>query len=644
MDYNERESELVPARRPPLMVLPDSGPAEFALTPTMEPQSSLHHFVELLIRHKWTIGAFVMVAMIVAGVVSRLLQPLYESTAVVRIDRRVTGGAVGLESSAMSPVNDMDQVMATQLEVLQSDPVLRPVADKYHLRELEKQFAGLTPDQIRAKRAAPVVLDRLKVMRPPNTYLIRITYRAMSPGLAAEVANDIADSYIRHAFDSRDTAYTQVAASIQNELAALRTKMEASSGTLAGFEKELNLVDPEQGSTIQAARLKQLNEEFTKAQTERLSKEAILKALRDADTVPAAQASAQGQSLDRALERLDEARQQFAAVRAVYGDNYSEYRKARDQVDELQKQVEQLRAGIGDRVKVEYQQASGKEQRLQAVVDSAKAEVDRLSARALQYAQMKRDADNDRRLYEDLQRRTAEEDINHRFQDAVIQISEAALPAYKKIFPNTLMNLAVAFVLSLAFGIVWVVLADAVDTTLSDPEDVARRLNVEVLGMIPATRSLANAAAAAAGRPLSRHSAEASERFLESIRGLRTSIGLANLDRPVKSILVASAEPGEGKSTTAANLALSFAQIGKRVLLVDADLRAPTAHRQFQIGSGVGLSDVLTGRAKWREAMVRIESYPLYVVPAGPVSRRASDMITSVASDLFDQVSRVSAM
>jgi len=610
-----------------------------AAPPVSEAGSSLMHLVDLINRHKWKMLALVVVLTAGAGIVSLNLQPLYESTAIVRIDRHSSGGVIGLEAGQTVAVNDMDQIMATQMEIVQSDPVLRPVADKYNLLARENQFRGLSAKGIQQRRDAPVSLRRLKITRPPNTYLIRITYRASDPRLAADVANAIGQSYIVHAFDARDRTFEQISDSMRKELGTLKKRMDTSTTSLAQFEKELNMVDPEQGSTIQTSRLKQLNEDYTKAQADRLRKEAQLKAMQGSDTaVAAAQAAGHVESLDLAMERLDAAQQQFAAVRAIYGDNYSEYRKAKEQVDELQKRVKELAASTGDRVKVEYQQALGEEERLSAVVRSTKSEVEGLSARTLQYQQLKSDADNDKKLYEDLERRTTEAGLNNQFQDAIIQIAAPALPADIKVFPNTLLNLAIALVLAAVLSVIWVVVADAVDLTLSDPEDAAKRLDVQVLGMIPATRNLKNPVAIANEEHDERRSGQAIERFRESIRGLRTSIDLANLDRPVRSLLVTSAQPSEGKSTTAANLALSFAQAGKRVLLIDADLRAPTMHRHFDTKMGKGLSDVLSCRAGWREVMVRIDPYELFVIPAGPVSHRGADMFVQTAAELLEQV------
>lgn len=645
MKFSESNKRLLPAGPAPLMRIPESRPlgpaAAFAMGPANEAGSSLLHLIDLLKRHKWKMLALITFLTAAAGFASMKIRPLYESTAIVKLERHSTGGVIGVEAGQAIAENDMDQIMSTQLEIIQSDPVLRPVAEKYNLLQQEGQLKGLSPAAVQERKAAPTVLHRLKVTRPPNTYLMRVTYRANNPRLAADVANAIAASYMKHAFDSRDRAFEQVSDSIRSELSTLKARMEKSTANLAQFEKELNMVDPEKGSTIQTARLQQLNEEYTRAQADRLKKEAVVKAMQDSSGVAAAEAAGHDQELDQALDRLDVAQQQFAAVRAIYGPNYSEYRKAKEQVDELEKNVKDLTSTAADRAKAEYQQALGNEERLAAVVHSTKTEVDGLSARALQYEQMKSQADSDKKLYEDLERRTAEADINNEFQDAVVQVAAPALPADKKVFPNIPLNVSLAFLLSTILSVVWVVAADAVDVTLSDPEDVARRLDVQVLGVIPATRDLMSAASFAhEDAPPKASTAEAMDRFQESIRGLRTSIGLANLDRPVRSLLVTSAQPDEGKSTTAANLALSFAQVGKRVLLLDADLRAPSVHKHFETVSETGLSDVLAGRLSWHEVMVRIKPYDLYVIPAGPVSARAADMFVQNAGDLFDEVCR----
>ena len=217
-----------------------------------------------------------------------------------------------------------------------------------------------------------------------------------------------------------------------------------------------------------------------------------MKAMQDSNTVAAAQAAGHDDTLDHALDRLNTAQQQFAAVRAIYGENYSEYRKAKEQVDELQKHVKELTTNANDRAAVEYHQALGNEQRLELMVHSAKNEVDGLSARALQYEQMKSDAENDKKLYEDLERRTAEASINNQVSGRHHPGRCARSARRQKGVSQPSIESPIALVLSaysVSSGWCW---RTRSTSRCPIPEDVAKRLDVQVLGVIPATRNLMN--------------------------------------------------------------------------------------------------------------------------------------------------------
>src|SRR5580658_3021301 len=178
MRFPESDTRLLEAGRGPLVRMPEARSIApipvFAGPPVNEAGSSLLHLVELLNRHKWKMLALVVLLTVAAGFVTSRMEPLYESTAEVRIDRHSSGGLIGLEAGQTIPISDMDQIMATQVEIVQSDPVLRPVADKFNLLDSERQLKGLSAVEIQRRRASPVVLRRLKITRPPNTYLIRI--------------------------------------------------------------------------------------------------------------------------------------------------------------------------------------------------------------------------------------------------------------------------------------------------------------------------------------------------------------------------------------------------------------------------------------------------------------------------------------
>src|SRR5579859_8196791 len=264
-----------------------------------EPTVPLSHYLWILRRHRWKILSFVFFCVAATAIVSSGLTPIYESTATVDVDRQIPTSIIG-QDATRPMLNDSDQFLATQVKLIQSDSVLRPVAQQFHLIDLEKEAPRKS---IEAQEDAPVLLKKLKVTRPPNTYLLLISYRSPDPRLAADVANGIARSYLEHTYKIRFSSSASLASFMEKQLEELKAKMERSSTALAQFEKELNVINPEEKTSILSARLLQLNTDYTTAQTERVRKETAWKSVGEG-TLEAAQVSAQGEALHRLAERL----------------------------------------------------------------------------------------------------------------------------------------------------------------------------------------------------------------------------------------------------------------------------------------------------------------------------------------------------
>ena len=171
-----------------------------------------------------------------------------------------------------------------------------------------------------------MILKKLKVTRPPNTYMLLISYRSKDKRLAADVANAIAQSYLAHTYNIRYRAAAGLSQFMERQLEELRAKMEKSSAALAQFERELNVINPEEKTSILSARLLQLNTEYTKAQADRVRKEAAYNSVQGG-SMEAAQVSTQGEALSKLTESLNEAQQKFAEVKTRYGANHPEYKR-----------------------------------------------------------------------------------------------------------------------------------------------------------------------------------------------------------------------------------------------------------------------------------------------------------------------------
>ena len=337
-----------------------SLPYAYAEQEPEEAAVPLSHYLWILRRHKWRIFAFVFVGVVSTIIVSARLTPIYESTATVDIDRQAPTGVIGQDALRMAP-NDADQFLATQIKLVQSDSVLRPVAQRYKLPLVAGSVLSRQPTLPTARvQNAPVVLKNLRVTRPPNTYLLLISYRSPDPELASDVANAIAENYILHTYNIRFKATAGLSVFMEKQMEELKAKMERSSAALVQFERDLSVINPEEKTSILSSRLLQFNTEYTNAQADRVRKEAAYNSVRSG-SLEAAQASTQGEQLRKLAERLDEQREKFATVTAQYGATHPEYVKAKSTLTELERQLDTLKANIAQRVNLEYQEAVNRE-------------------------------------------------------------------------------------------------------------------------------------------------------------------------------------------------------------------------------------------------------------------------------------------
>ncbi len=593
----------------------------------------LAHYLWILRRHRWKILGFVAFCVVSTIIISERLIPIYESTVTVDVDRQMPSAVIGQDASRV-PANDSDQFLATQVKIIQSDSVIRPVAEQYHLLNVEKQGSDKPSP---AQEGAPIRLTNLRVARPPNTYLLLISYRSANPHLAADVANGVARSYVEHTYNIRFRSSASLASFMEKQLEELKAKMERSSAALAQFERELNVINPEEKTSILSARLLQLNTEYTNAQTDRVRKESAWKSVQSG-SLEAAQVSTQGENLKTLAQKLDEARQKFADVKTHYGANHPEYRKAAVQVEEIERQLRDARQNAAQRVEVEYHESVNREQMLQKAVAETKSEFDSLNARSFEYQALKREADADKNLYEELIRKIKEAGINAGFENSAIRIADPARAAIRPVFPNIKLNVLLAFLFSTLLAVGAAVLSDVLDKSIRDPEQIATLFQTEVMGSLPQVKNwrrrlVARVTENGGGAVVRSEGApEKAERtttgFEEAIRTLRNSILLGTFDRQLKSLMITSATPSEGKTTTAVHLAIAHAEQKHKTLLIDCDLRRPGVQGRLGIKSDVGLSTVLQNGMLWREKLVRLAELPdLDILPAGPSGRRAADLI-----------------
>ncbi len=603
----------------------------------------------LLRKAWWKIALAVTLVTGAALVLSYKLQPVYESTARIAIDLKTPSNVIG-EAAASTSGSEADQYFNTELQTIQSDTVLRPVANTFHIPQ-GSPSAKLPPGM--RMEDAPVSLKNLTVTHPVNSLNINITYRSPNTMEAAAVANAVAQSYIVSGREMRAHAALDDSAFMEKQIDVLKRNMDDSVRALAFYERQLGLINPEEKTSILTARLVQLNTQYTDAQNDRVRKQVAYKEM-ESGSIAAIEISPQATALARMEENLHTAQEKMETVKITYGTSNTEYKRALGELNELTRQLTDAQAQVGKRIEAEYNEAARREQLLHAALLEGKAQSDALGASSVRYQELKREADANKNLYAELYRKVKEAGINGAFQSNAIRITDQARPQMHPVFPNKPVLVSLAFLFSLVLSVITVLLAELGDKSLRDPEQTQRTLGLEVLGILPqVVRSSelsplrcvegANSVAPAANSSRSFGTAVFYE---EAARALLSTMLLGNHKRPLRSLMVTSAVQGEGKSCCVAHLAALHAMQGYRTLLIDADLRCPTQHRYFEMDQQVGLADAIRDRLPLSAVSRPVPGIPLLsVVTAGRESSsvchqvgRAVEILVKAAYKDYDFV------
>lgn len=641
-----------------------------ALQPPLD-ALALSHYFWLFRRYAWRIALVVAIAMGLAALYCIRVQPVYEATARIAIDPHTPSSGIGQQESFAGP-SDIDQVMATETQLIQSDEVLRPVVLKFHLplagetQAPTQQWPHGGDGAADGIGEAPVALPHLSVTHLANSLLIDIHYRSTDRRQAAAVANAIAQSYIAHTIEGRARASVGVSQFMEEQISQLKQKMDDSSLALAGYEREMGVINPDEKVSILTARVLQLNTQYTSAEDDRINKEAEYRELHSGATptpaVPlsgaALEVSSQAAALSRQEQQLHDAEEKLAIAKTVYGPNYAEYKRAANDVAELNRQYQLMRTDISKRIEVSYRESLAREAMLRNALREAKDESDHLNAHSAQYQELKREAEANTSLYDELYQKIKEAGINAGIESSSIRIADMARPPAFPIFPNKTLLIASAGIFSFLFSLLAIVILDLADKRLRDPDQVMRLTGMQVIGILPDVRAFPAyhrplAMADGARIPDERRAEivkqwlSSEEHYRESIASLLSTLLLSRSAGSLRSLLITSASTADGKSSCAAHLAAEHSHLGKKTLLIDADMRSPFHHGFFGLNNEAGVYSAIRKQASLSEIRQRVVgSANLDVVVAGPsnpevfrhVGRAVSELLRQALLDGYDLV------
>src|SRR5271170_1889617 len=626
-------------------------------------ESALGEYVRVLVKRKWTVLACLVTIFSLVAIASLKMTPVYEASGSIAINKP-DSGLVNFNNSPTFSVDYYDPTeMETEVKILQSDLLALQVVKELAL-DRRPEFGGktaalpstldLAPDPLQADAGRTTSLlsgfrGSLRVALAPNTHIIEVHYRSADKDLAANVVNTLMEDYTENNFKSRFDSTMQASDWLSKQLVDLQMKVETSQEKLVRYQKEHEILGIDEKQNITTSKLDELNKALTTAESERMDKESVYRLVQagDTDTITSAAsvldaAGASSQSASSLLEtlraRAAELKIQAADLNTQFGPSYPKLAQIDNQLKEIDAQILAETKKVGGKIRGQYMAALQRESMLHDALEKQKQEANKLNESAIEYSLLKRDLDTNRQLYEGLLEKLKEAGVSAGLRSNNFRIVDVARVPTGPIEPNIPRNLSFAFMLGLTSGVGLAFLLEGLDNTVRTTEQAQMISGLPPLGMIP-MGSRTSREGANSKRLVIATSKEAVElvtqvrpqsQMAESYRALRTSLLLSNLGAPPKVIMITSALPQEGKTTTSINCAVVLAQKGVRVLLIDADLRRPSIHKTLGMGPRSGLSNVLTGSATLQQTITRSSVLPnLSVLPAGTPPPNPAELLAS---------------
>ena len=612
------------------------------------PEVHLLDRLAVVFKHLRLIAAVFAIVVSLAMLESYSATPLYRSQARIVIqDERST--AIGtLNSNDPAYWQDPEPYFNTQYRILQSrglarrviklippPPVTLPTAFARTValpRQLVNRWRAQPPSESEAppkdetageSAAIGAFLGGLEIAPVKGTRLVEIIYSSPDPAYAALAANTVAQEYVQQNLDSKLQNTNSTLDWLKGELDKQRQKVEAAERATANYQEGQNAMSLDDRQNIVIDRLKSLNDAVTKAKTTRLQKEALHRQIGDltpdsagVDTFPGLAQNTTIQEIRQQLAQLTGEKARLLQTRTA---NHPDVAKVNAAIESANVRLRSETGKVLDSIGNDYRTALAEERSLSASLEEQKRQAIDLNRKNINYSILQREAEGERHVYNALLQQEKEMRVISNSRANNVQLMDAAEVPGGPYTPNHGRDWLMALVLGLALGVAFAYTIEYLDDTLKIPDDITRRLKLPLLGLVPAV----------SGSRVPMLLNPVPHDFGEAFRSLRTSLVFTNGTDGNRMIAVTSSQPLEGKTTTACNLAVALALGGARVMLIDADMRRPGLHRTMGLPNDVGLSHVLTGQGRIRDAVQRTSDPNLYVMTAGRTPPNPSELLSS---------------
>jgi polysaccharide biosynthesis transport protein len=598
-----------------------------------ETTRELRQYLNVL-RKRWRLITSVLVVSLAAAFVFTIRQPkIYEATC-----------SLVIESTApqvLENVKDVIEMAAstrefyvTQYRIIRSEEIAQRVIDRLGL-DSDPAFGGSADQSKKPDRQALVerLLKAVKVVGVRESRIANIVVRDVDPGRATRIANAFADTYIERNLDFKLEGARSAGTWLGEQTVGLRKQLEDSEMELYKFRKERNLLDvnldDKQGMTRQ--NLQSLNTKMTDVKARRIEIESIRKLI-----LAAKNDIGERESLPEIRDNpvVQKLRENYLDLLKIKADLESRYGEKHPRIETIQHQLASVQRDYGKELDnvlkafdKRYQALVETESSLSKWMNHEKQQALELAKLETEYRPLARDAENNNKVYGLINQRHKEINLTGMLKANNVRILDRATPPRVAASPILAVNLSVGVVVGLIFGLLLAFAVESLDNTIKTPEAAEALIGAPLLGIVPMlSQAKHHLIADAPERDLAVFR-DPTSLAAEACRSIRTNMLFISAQKEFSLFSVTSPGPQDGKTTVAINLAVTIAQAGGRVLLIDTDMRKPRIHKSFGLKSDKGISSVMAGDAQLKDAICKSEVPNLDVLPCGPMPPNPAELL-----------------
>ena len=611
----------------------------------------LYDYLLILRKHQWLILAFMLGVVTIVSIATFRMRPVYVATAKLLIDRENSNILPFQGGDPYAYEADQESYIETQAKILTSETLALQTIRNSGLAGAPEFSSGNGPSEaiasgtLKNQKRPPEIaafLGSLSVRRVPNSRLMDVSFESTNPVQAAQIVNAHLDNFIELNYVSKYEATSKASSWLKSQLDELRIRVQESEDRRLNYERQNQIwgVDDKQNMTM--TRLSDLSKELAEAESETLKRRALYEYAESGalDAVPQIRDNTVLQEMQKRRADLSIS---YADAVNQYGPNFPKVQRIQAQLKDMDAQMTQERKGIILQLRSDYDEARQHQELIGQRLEQQKSDTNSMSEKMVQYNILKREAEANKILYDGLLTKLKEAGISAGLRSSNIRVVDPAMIPSTPSRPAKTRNIALSFLVGLVGGIGLALLREYMDNTVKTPDDIETLARLPSLAVVPAFND--GSGAKKTSRFFKSPTSLASDKKIELVaqhlpksqmaeafRALRTALLLSQPEHPPQVILVTSALPREGKTTAAANLAVTLAQLGDKTVLVDADLRKPGVGRLLNLGSGkyAGLSSYLAGASSLDLVTIPHPTIPnLAAIPTGPLPPNPADLLSS---------------